>query len=309
MKRLRILIPVLLMTFLLTGCVWFLPFLPSMLPESEPEPTELPIGSQVDTRLSGDDVYWRSKLNESRRAAAYRITFSLQAQYSDSEVSLPMDILLQTNVMLDPDSSAVNTQTSLLCDTEYFYQEYALQEYYRDEEGKLIYYYHEDETDYCYREEIPLDGQTPYLIILDYSYYGFPYPQPEEISLEPQTRIVDGREAYVLTFEQPIVNVLGYTGNPSYDAKLEKRTIPTVWYVDTETYQTIMQTASLTQVDDLIGNLLQSICGIESTAQETYAISSFSYAIDQIEFDPVQVPDIPQDVLQKAWENAGFSAS
>lgn len=65
----------------------------------------------------------------------------------------------------------------------------------------------------------------------------------------------------------------------------------------------------MTQVDDLIGNVLQSICGIESTPEETYAISSFSYTIDNIAFDPVALPDIPQDIRQKAWENAGFNAT
>lgn len=305
MKYVRVLIPVLLIVCLLTGCMWFLPFLST----AEPSPTELPIGSELDPKLSQEDIYWRSKLAFMDRAYAYSLTLSAEMEYSDSEISFPVSFTTQSQILMDPETSAVNIGSTVSHNVDFMPGEYQYQEYYRNEDGRLIYYYYEDDTDYCFREEILLDDQTPYVIILDYTIYGYPIPQPSSISLEPNTRLLEEREVYVLTCQMPVGYVLGYTGNAVTDAQLEQRMVPMTWYVDAQTYQPIRQEVSLSQVDDLIGALLQGFFDITSAPQETYTIESFSWTLGDFQFQPVELPSIPREVLEKAWEDAGFRAA
>ena len=181
-------------------------------------------------------------------------------------------------------------------------------EYYRDENGSLYYYYSDPDADLHFRERIPLEDYTPYAVIWDFTVYGYPYPATKELTLEPQTRILDGREVFVLTYPQSALSAFGYSGNASWDGKLEKRTIPTTWYVDAETFLPVKQEYQLTQIDDLLWQAIDAryVVGV---LEEGESFTGFSFCCEYESFEPVEVSPIPEDILQKVWQNAGASTS
>ena len=117
------------------------------------------------------------------------------------------------------------------------------------------------------------------------------------------------REVYVLTYTQSPLDLFGYTGNEATDAVLAKRRICATWYVDVETYQTLRQELSVSKLDDVLGSYLLGSFGLDTFLEPGSSIDGFSYVLEDLSFQPVELPEIPQDVLQKAWENAGFNAT
>ena len=104
------------------------------------------------------------------------------------------------------------------------------------------------------------------------------------------------------------MNILGYTNNALWNEQLSKRYLPATWYVDKETHLPIRQEFLITQVDDVLGQLISSIYAVDSYEMDV-AITGFTLCIDYTSFAPVELPAIPDDVLREAWDNAGFSAS
>lgn len=306
MKKLRLMIPLLLVCTMLTGCGFFFPYLFLNFSDSDisEDVRQLPVGTDVDPLLRADDVFWRSKFAASDRALQFSENATVKLAFDDGDYEYWVDMHFDRNVTLDPDHGAVNVETLLTFGDE---EPDQFWDYYRDEDGHLFRYYYDVATDYCIREEIPLDGKTPYVIILDYTVYGYPFA-PENLSIDPQTRILNDREVYMLTYEQSLLNTFGSTGNSSRDAKLSARSIPVTWYVDAQTYLPVRHEYILTQVDDLLGELVDAMYQI-SAAELDAAITGFSLTVDYASFEPVELAPIPDEVLRKAWNNSGFSIS
>jgi len=302
-KKLCLLILISLICLSLSGCGFFLPyfFLNFTSADTQTQVQELPVGSDVDAKLNAEDIYWRSKFVAKDRVLQYSTNATLALTYTDDSWDSTIDMHYDTNVVLDPNTTAVNVQTLLSFDgdepEEYW-------DYFRSEDDRLVYYYHEVETDYCSREVIDLDGNSPYTIILDYTIYGYPQ-SPQNLSVEPQTRILNDREVYVITFEQSALYTFGSTGNPVRDAELDKRFIPATWYVDVQTNLPVCQVFVINQVDDLLGDIIGA--NYQIADEDGILISGYTLSITYTSFEPVSVPPIPEDVLQKAWDNAGFS--
>lgn len=305
MKLLRAILLIVLCTVMLAGCTFYFQ-VPMEAVDVPPETTELPIVSDVLPHIKAENVYWGAKFAPGDRANQYTLNTLVQMQYSDGEIELPATLSYNTDIMLDADACAVNIMTDvayrILGEGEVLHY----RQYYRDEDGRLICYFLDEQTGECTREVIDLDGYTPYSIILEYTIWGYPYYIPDDLTLEPQTRLLNGREVYVLTYSESALNVLGYTGNERTDKLLEKRWIPAVWYVDVETEQPVRIEYALSAVDDLLGQIIAQAYGVESTADERYIIGGFSFVIGDMCFEAVEVPQIPEDILQNAWQNAGF---
>ena len=301
MKKLRLITLVLLIAFFLNGCGFFLPYF--FLNFSQADQTEveevLPIGKDIAPNLDAEDIYYRNKFAAGGKAFQYSLHATTQIEYEDDLIPMTW----HSDVVLDPETVAVNLDVQLQLDYE---EPELFHAYYRDEDGRLICYAHWENTGECTREEIPLDGMTTYWIIARHVVYGYPYA-PQNLALDPQTRILNGREVYLLTFEQTALEAFGSTGNASQDAKLSKRNIPTTWYVDAETYLTVQQHFTLTRLDDLLGQIIADAYQVPLDGESS--IAGFSFTLDNLVFDPVEVPPVPDDVMAKAWEAGGFSAN
>ena len=305
MKKLRLLIPILLFTCLLNGCGFsfrfFLPaFGESALPQAE---EELTVGEEVASHLDAEDIYYRCKfaVGDGTFQYATRATIGLVFSQDFDDFVVPMQ--WDSEVMMDPETCAVN-ETIRVClgseDEDVFHQ------YYRDEDGRLVLYFHEENTDQCTREVIDLDDLTPYTIIINYTRTGLPL-YPQNLKLDPQTRILNGREVYLLTFDQTALEAFGYTGNASYDKQLGKRTMQTTWYVDTQTNLPVQLHYTLSKADDLLGEIIAQLYQIPLT--DGTMIANYAFTMDNMVFDPVEVPPVPDAVMKKAWEAGGASAS
>lgn len=308
MKKLRLIIPVLILALLLSGCGFFLPvfYMDFSKPEEPSEPEPLPIGSDVPTHLSAEDIFCRANLAISDRAYQYTEDVTFDLIYRDKDGPFPVQLGYNREVILSAKDCAVNVTTEI--DVNAFQENaYLHLEYYRDEDGRLIYYYADDSTQTYTRKEIPLEEYSPYAVILDFSVSGCP-EYSIDITLEPQTRILDGREVYMLTYPQPALYAFGYTSSPSTNEKLYQHTIPTTWYVDVETNLPVKQEFILTKVDDLLWQAIDSRYALTGPDVDVI-LEQLHWSYIYSSYDPVPVPEIPQKIQQKAWKNAGGSVS
>lgn len=308
MKKLKLLIPVLLVAFFLSGCRFFLPmiYLDLSRPEESTQPEPLPIGSDVPAHLDGEDIFYRAVFAVADRAYQYTENVEFDLVFRDERSRYPVQLDYNREVILSAEDCAVNVLTEVAVE-DILEEPSVQQEYYRDEDGRLIYYCADEENQIYLRREIPLENYTPYAIILDFSITGCP-EYGTDITLEPQTRILDGREVYMLTFPQPATHAFGTTSNPVTNEKLYERTIPTTWYVDAQTNLPVKQEFTLTKVDDLLWQVLVNRYGL-SDPDVAITLDSLHWSYTYTSCEPVPVPEIPQEVQQKAWENAGGSVS
>lgn len=304
MKKLRLIIPVLIVCLLLGGCGFFLPAFFLNFSEPKTEVAPLPYGSAVDPKLSAEDIYYRARFAAGDQALQYTAQATIGLGFHDGDSVYPSDFHYDMQVVLSPEDCAVNVQTSMAFDDE---TPDVYHEYFRKENGELVCYDHDMTTGACYREPIDLDGLTPYAVIVDYTIKGYPIA-PKKLSLEPQTRILNDREVYLLTFTESALYAFGSTGNNSTDRKLDQRNIVSTWYVDAETYLPVQQEFYLSHVDDLLGQVIDSIYYLEASEADA-SIDTYAYVLKDLVYEPVEVPEIPEDVFRKAWENAGYSNS
>lgn len=307
MKKLRLLFLVTAITVLLSGCRLLFPFYLLDYLDSAQTTTEapLPIGSDVPSHIDAEDIYYRAKFASSNEIYQYtqELTYHFEEDYEGYKY--PYQVQENKQVILADEECAVNIISQIFpVDYPEDFSEY--QEYYRDESGSLAYYYAEPENDIYVREVIPLDGYTPFYIVIAYHVNSIPM-DITDLTLEPQTRILNDREVYVLNASQSALYVFGSTGNEALDAQLNKRSIPTIWYVDAETYLPVRETFTLVQIDDVLWQVIDGYFGIGELGSGT-SFTGFTYVCNFESFEPVEIPDIPSDIMQKAWKNAGASA-
>jgi hypothetical protein len=304
MKKLRLIVPVLIICLFLSGCGFFLPvfFFNFSGEESVSQAETLPVGSDVAAHLKAEDVYYRAKFASGGEPLQYTEQADIGLRYADDDYEYPYLLHYDTQVVMSPEDCAVNVLTSVAFDGE---SPDLYQEYYRNENETLAYYFYDESTGECYREPLDLDGLTPYAVIVDYAVNGYPLA-PEDLSLDPQTRLLNEREVYLLTFTESALYTFGSTGNAEYDRNLNQRNISHVWYVDAETYLPVQREFHLSQVDDLLGSILDSIYYL-SLSEEGGMLTDFSYILKDMRFTPVSVPEIPDKIFKEAWKNAGYS--
>ena len=305
MKKLRLLFLVTAIAVLLSGCRLFPFYLLDYLTSEETivEQT-LPVGSDVASHLDAEDIYYRAKFASSNEIYQYtqHLTFHFEADYKGGKY--PYQVLETRDITLSDEDCAVNIIGSFY-DVDYPEDVATYQEYYRDESGALVYYYADPDNDLYVRQLVPLDGYTPFAVILTYHVNSIPYSS-EGLTLEPQTRILDGREVYVLSAPQNALYVFGSTGNEAIDTQLSKRTIPTTWYIDTETNLPVQETFTLTQIDDLLWQVIDLYFSV-GVLDNGVSFTGFTYVCNFESFEPVEIDPIPADVMQKALENSGIS--
>lgn len=299
MKNPHFLILLLIVCLLLNGCSFYFTF---NLPPQEVQAEPLPIGSNVDANLTAKDIYNRVVFEVGERAFQYTTEATIGMGFMDGDTVYPSNFHYDTQVLLSPEDCAVNVFTSLYFDGE---DPECYWDYYREENGMLICYSHNNITEESYREQIELDGMAPYAIITDYSTKGYPLA-PKELLLDPQTRILNDREVFLLTVTESALYAFGSTGNTGADQQLDQRDIVNTWYVDTETFLPVQQEYYLSQVDDLLGQIIDSVYAL-SISEVNATIDTYAFTLKDLTYTPVQVPDIPVEVQKEAWNNAGFS--
>jgi len=317
MKRLQILISLLLILLLCTGCTKKLPIIESEPTEHVIEapteaPTETPTEAPAKPMLSAEDIYWRSKFAAGEGAWQYSTNVTLNLRIGAAGVYMRSDMSSTSHIVMSSDPCAVNLKTDLFYTLMDMEVEQTIHEYYRDEDGKLICYYNIEQLDVAGREEIILEDLTPYAIILDYAIWGYPYALPQDLEVEEETQMLDGKEVYVLTYSQTAMDVFTMLNQEELDPQLAQVSIPTTWYVDAESFLPVEISFSLDEVDDLVASALISYANIMLPANPEeeidIQINSFSYRYYAMGFDPVEVPQIPEDVITAAKDSAGYMA-
>ena len=307
MKKLRLLFLITAISVLLSGCRFFFPFYLLEYLDSAQTTTEapLPIGSDVPSHIDAEDIYYRAKFASSNEIYQYtqELTYHFEEDYKG--IKYPYQVQENKQVILADEACAVNIIGEIF-HVDYPEEASEYQEYYRDESGSLAYYYADPVNDNYVREVIPLDGYTPFYIIIAYHVNSIPATM-DGLTLDPQTRILDEQEVYMLSASQSALYVFGSTGNEAMDAQLVKRSIPTTWYVDAETYLPVRETFTLTQIDDLLWQVINGRY-VVGELENGVSFTGFTYVCNFESFDPVEIDPIPADILQKAWKNAGASA-
>jgi len=313
MRRLKTLISIFLILLLCAGCTKELAIIETVptVPPTEIT-TEVPAEAPAKRKIAAEDIYWRSKLAVGDRAWEYSIDVNMNMRIGAAGIYMRTDMSSTSHIVMATDPCAVNITTDLYYTLMDMEVEQTLREYYRDEDGKLIYYYNLEQLDLSGREEIILEDFVPYAIIMDYTIWGYPYSLPQDLQVEEETQMLDGREVYMLTYTQNALDVFSMLSPQELDSRLAQIGIPTVWYVDTETFLPVEIVFSVEEVDALITEALIDYVGtsLQTNPEEEIDIefNSFSCRYYAMGFEPVELEQVPEDVITGAKEAAGYAA-
>ena len=328
MKHICRLLCLLLVLVLLTGCNGKAVASVSPAPSEETTapttlatepPTEPPTEAPTERRLTAFDIYFKAKAAAPDPATGYTVREKVLLRTGANGMTIELDMTNTTQAQLSRDPFAIHRQKDTFATMMGVEIEQSVREYYRQEGEDMVYYCDLEQLGMTFREvlprklyseeeiaeypelDIPLDAE--YLIDLN-SHNGYPLENyAEYIELEPQTQTLDGREVYVLCYQQTALWLFGFTEDAAVDADLGDIRIPTYWYVDAETFMPVKTEYTMTDLDPMVTAAMVSILNIQLPEDVTgleLEIVEYTHTLENMTFDPVEVPEIPQEILDRA---------
>lgn len=309
---------------LLTGCTGSKQ--PEAVPSTEPptevpitEATEPPTEAPTERALSAFEIFNKCNAAAPDLATQYTTNETLHMRTGAAGVTMELDISVNTQAKLSREPFAINIQSETFTTMIGMEVEQTAREYYRKEGEDIVSYFDIEQLGLSFREVLPkelypevdkeefpemyfpLDEE--YLFVMNSEYACPPDNYAEYMDLEPETQIINGREVYVLRYEQTALWLFGSTGDGAIDADLGDIRIPTYWYVDAETFMPIKLEYTLKDLDPLVTAAMVKLLNIqlpENAGDLMLEISEYTYTLTDMGFDPVEVPDIPEEILQRA---------
>lgn len=338
MKLLRIFITIFLLLSLLTGCTGHLSenaapstepatltTQPTEPPTTEPA-TEPPTAAPAKRPLTAQSLFYKAKAAAPDPATQYRTGETIILRAGANGITVQTDISKTMQVFLSQDPFAIFAQTDTVSTMMGVEVKQTLQEYYRQEGEDIVYYCDIEQLDLTVREVLPeqlyppidteefpdveIPTNTEWLFTVN-SKNGYPpeaYAQYME--LEPETQMLDGTEVYVLKYEQNGLWLFDFTGDAAIDADLSSIRIPTTWYIDAETFMPIKQEFTMTDLDSVATAAMVEFLNIqlpENAADLELEIVEYTYTLTDMCFDPVDVPDVPEEVVSDAQSASAYA--
>ena len=319
MKKFLRILSLFLVLLLLSGCSHTADFKdtePSATEAVTEMPTELPTEpsteATVPRKLSADDVFYRCKFATGTRANAYSCNIQASLRIGSAGVYLRTDVTADQHIIMSDEPVQVNVLSHMTSNMMNVEVEQTTQEYYREENEKLMCYYGVKESGIYGKEDIFLEGMTPYLIIAEHTVYGTPASLPADLQMQSERITVDEREVYVLEYSQPAIDLFFFQ-SPGMDVDaLTNLQIPVVHYVDAETFETVELQFTIPEMDsELIQSLLPGGEGMlsEDGQPVDIEIQSYTYRLYNMSFEPTEVPPIPQEVLDGILNQDGYTST
>lgn len=186
-------------------------------------------------------------------------------------------------------------------------------QYMREQEGTLVSYVHVEEENSWNKVELNLD--TDKLMQESQNYNYLTQATAEELHLAETTQLYNGREVYVLSINlqgqqmqeamasmESLRELLEGTG---IDFDFSALTVPTVYYVDAETYLPVGMEMDIQGLGEMMTGMLGSMIGDMPEGMEI-DIPTFKMTYTEMTYDPVEIPAVPDEGRMKA-EQASFN--
>ena len=250
--------------------------------------------------MTGEDLFWKMRYAISGYAVnQYTRKQTVDMRAGADGVTMRMKIEQETDVAKSSDPFGINEMNRVKISMMDMEIEQYTRTYYRLEDGELVGYVFADTIDYC--EQLPVD-MTIIDLQASYAFSVVPNRIPKNISLDEDLQELDGREVYVLRYDSTLLEIIKKTGDETIDAELEKISVPYVTYVDTQTLIPLRLEISVSDMDDVISKLIYA--AMEGNAAEDVEnihveISEYTITVDNFVFGAVEVPDIPQEDLDR----------
>lgn len=320
-KAIRLLIVILSILVLLTSCARSLPI---KVPDSTSAPTEetsaptqpptespTEVPTKVDLpstpNMTASEVYQKIRsATGGTRANQYTQISSSNIRVGADGVFLRTESTTTKHIVLSGTPCTVNVETESFAKTMDVEIEQHSREYYRLEDGKMVLYYHVDTLDLYGKETLNIE---PYDILMGFTIAVFSYFEPDNLVLAEEIKELEGRDVYVLTYTIPLWHFIGATGDAETDTLLQNQHVPHTCYVDTETFLPLQVEASFTDVDEALSDLLLLTYGnvyAEDIASMEIQINELTITSKDMIFEPVEVPSIPEEVLQGIDESGNY---
>ena len=313
MKKSFRILTLLMVLLLLTGC--------NPLPEETvPAVTEVPTEATTEAtteppaprELSAEDVFYRCKFATGTRANAFSASTQANLRIGSAGVYVRTELAADQHIILSEDPVQVNVLSHTKTNLMNMEVEQTTQEYYRQEGEKLMCYFGVKEAGIYGKEDIFLEGMTPYLIIAQHAVYGCPGSLPDDLQMQPERITADDREVYVLEYTQSAIELFFFQ-SPGMDADaLTALRIPVVHYVDAETFETAELQYTVPDMDsELIQSLVPGGADMFSEGGQPMDIEIQSYTcrLYNLGFEPTEVPPIPEEVLEGILDADGYTST
>lgn len=260
-------------------------------------PTETAETTEPQPTLSVRELYWKMR-NALGMRYPFRYTKEITMTYriGTGEVAMESELRDREQVIYSATPMHFNIASERTEITEGEETVSRQVTYYRSKDSNKaeMYVYFDDPWD-----------EWIYVEPTDYSYYMLwdsqkvlhPTSFPEDLTLDPETQTVEGREAYVLRRNLTAEDFLGEEPTEESEEDLEQLLIEEQLFVDTETYMLLQTKTEVKEAGEEMSKMLYLVMtGVEYTNKKyPLTVTSFVKTYNGLDYDPVEVPPIPEE--------------
>lgn len=161
--------------------------------------------------------------------------------------------------------------------------------------------------EYWIRE--PMEEMISEVYYESYRYNMLPNIDASLLTLEKETREMDGKEVYVLSYTIPGREEYPYLTGKEMEECLDKLEVNITLYVERETYGIVRREATLTNITGVFSEWLYST--LETDDEEIFHEDDWDFreyvlTFKELDYGKVDVPKVPEVGRQKALQNAGL---
>lgn len=176
------------------------------------------------------------------------------------------------------------------------------------EDGKLVTYTYTDSIGQWAKEDTGMDAVS--MKEQQMVSYEFLLNKAEsDFVLDSEIYNMNGREAYKLSFTltgeelQNTINGMGgmeelMAESGMEDLDMSSLAVPTTYYVDVETYLIVGMEMSIEGMDEMLSDMMEELMAAEGEEYSmSFKLGKCSMVYSNISYDPVEIPELPEDVL------------
>lgn len=275
---------------------------------------------------SGETAVWKEAENDTEYVVEQMVNEALgkTMTYADSTMEMEMSISME-GLSLDIDMMAMGKNlvqtdpymaySSMDITINMLGQEETVssESFVVLENGSLVTYTYDGESDYW----SVLDTGMTEADILEQQEASYEWLAGKSVSdfvVDSELYDINGKDAYrievELTGEEMNRTLNGMSGITEMfdemgleDLDMSCLTVPSVYYVDAESYEIVQMEISIEGMDEMLNDMMYSLLvGTDPDYDMEFVIGKFSMVYSNISYEPVEMPELPDVAQGVTWE-------
>lgn len=264
------------------------------------EATEETETAEPEPVLSAREMYWKMRGAQTMKfPSCYTVEQVMFCKVGDGALVANYEIWDREQVILSPSPLQLNIATER---TEVYENEKVVSRqvtYYRSKgtnKAEMFVYYGEPLNKWIYAE--PTDDNWG--LLNTYQRTLYPMEFPENMTLDPETQIVEGRETYVLRYSATAQDLLRWELTEEEKEALNKLLVEYALYVDKETYTLIQTAEKIVDPGEAISKALFLMAtGVIFEGEENVlTVTSFTQTYRHLDYEQAEMPPIPEEAFK-----------